>query len=136
MLSHILLLGLPGSSRGFELNLKIFLVLSCKPLLTSYTSQPYDNRSLNSKVRLGAGLQRNRGLISGRSKDFCLFSITYHLAPESTQPSVKFELGLLRQGQSGRDVKPTTQIYIVPRLKWWSFISTPPYTLTVWCLIN
>jgi hypothetical protein len=45
--------------------------------------------------------------------------------------------GLFPCGQSGRDVKLTTHLHLVPRSKnEWSYTSTPQYVFMEWCLVK
>jgi hypothetical protein len=74
-----------------------------------------------------------------------VMSLHRRVTPNSTdpinlefhQPPIQWVSGDLSLGWSGRDVKLTTHLHLVPRWKnAWSYTSTPQYVFMAWCLVK
>jgi hypothetical protein len=65
---------------------------------------------------LRAGRRRNQGLIPCTVKGFS-FSTSSTPALEPTQPLIQWVPGIFSRGYSGRSVKLTTHLHLVPRLR-------------------
>jgi hypothetical protein len=67
-----------------------------------------------------------------------LFTTASRTALGPTQPPIQWVPGaFFPWGQSGRGVKLTTHVHLVPRSKnAWSYTSTPQYAFRAWCLVK
>jgi hypothetical protein len=84
---------------------------SCRP--SSCFAQPLGQRSRCSDW-LWAGRPRCQSSSPSRVKNF-FFSTSSRLALESTQPPIQWVPRVLSPGESGRGVKLTTHLQLVPR---------------------
>jgi hypothetical protein len=68
-----------------------------------------------------------RGFDSRQGLRIFLFTTASRTALAPTQPPIQWVLGALSLGESGRGVKLTTHLHLVPRSKnAWSYTSAPP----------
>jgi hypothetical protein len=87
-------------------------------------------------MALGYGLD-DWGFESRQRLGIFLITTASRRALEPTQPPFQWVPGALSLGQSGRGVKLTTHLQLVPRSKnAWSYTSTPQYVFMAWCSVK